>query len=433
VKRTPLENWISEKIGCKTGLVTREAIERFQVSRLKETLALAVAASPFYKGHLAGFDMASLESIEDLKRLPFTTPEDLRRNPLSFLCVSQGKIQRVVTSGTTGEAKRLYFTREDQELTVDFFRVGMSTLVGRGTRVLILLPGERPGSVGDLLAAGLDRLGANGMVYGPVRDYAHVLETIAREKINALVGIPIQVLTIARTGRGMVPPESALLSTDYVPAAITAELKRIWGCEVYAHYGMTEMGYGGGVECRAGNGYHMREADLLFEIVDPKTGTPWKEGESGEVVFTTLTRRGMPLIRYRTGDLSRFLPDRCPCGTVLRTMAPVEGRIADQVELEPGIMLGIPDLDEALFPIHNLVDFSAELTWKNERSCLEIKATLLEEKGEEQGGILNALHTIPAVRSLAHEGKLLVGVTVREGTPEPLSGSTKRTIVVKRG
>ena len=92
--------------------------------------------------------------------------------------------------------------------------------------------------------------------------------------------------------------KSVLLTTDYVPEAIVEFVERLWRCTVYNHYGMTEMGLGGGVECQARRGYHLREADLYFEIVNPQTEMPVVEGETGEVVFTTLTRRGMPLIRY---------------------------------------------------------------------------------------------------------------------------------------
>jgi phenylacetate-coenzyme A ligase PaaK-like adenylate-forming protein len=253
------------------------------------------------------------------------------------------------------------------------------------------------------------------------------------EKIDGLVGIPVQVLTLARQSRGKAAPRSVLLSTDYVPKALMEELTRIWGCEVYTHYGMTEMGYGGGVECRARYGYHMREADLLFEIVDPKTGIPVKEGECGEVIFTTLTRLGMPLIRYRTGDLSRFLPARCPCGTVLKTMAAVKGRLASQLELEPGMVLMMADLDEALFPIRDLIDFSAELTCRHGRDRLEITATLLA--GGDEGRVeelRKALNGIALLRSLTKEGKLELGVTVRKGSPQPLDGSTKRTLTDRR-
>ncbi len=436
MKRTPLESWVSGKIGNGEGPLTRERIEHHQRLMLQETLAWARAKSSFYRRHLAGLSEREFSGLGDLHRIPFTTAEDIRQNPLHFLCVSQSEINRVVTlhtSGTTGMPKRIYFTREDQELTVDFFHRGMSTLVGPGERVLILLPGERPGSVGDLLAAGLQRLGASAMVYGPVQDYSHALEVMVMEGIDALVGIPVQILALARHSKGRAAPGSVLLSTDHVPDSIKKELHLIWGCEVYTHYGMTEMGFGGGVECEARQGYHMREADLLFEVVDPKTGVSLEQGEAGEVVFTTLTRCGMPLIRYRTGDLSRFLPEQCPCGTVLKTMAPVRGRIAGHLELEPGIMLTMEDLDEALFPIRDLIDFSAELTWEHDRNHLQIKATFPEGSGEhETGNIHSALKGIPVLLSSIREGRLKVRVTVREGSPGTLNGSTKRTMTDKR-
>ena len=121
--------------------------------------------------------------------------------------------------------------------------------------------------------------------------------------------------------------EKILLSTDYVPEILIKEITDKFHCRVFTHYGMTEMGYGGGVECEALNGYHMREADFYFEIINPDTGKRVEEGQYGEVVFTTLTREGMPLIRYRTGDIACFSSEPCVCGTFLKTMGRVFGRI----------------------------------------------------------------------------------------------------------
>ena len=149
----------------------------------------------------------------------------------------------------------------------------MSTLVRPGQRVVVLLPGERPDSVGDLLARGLRRMDVHALVYGPVTDPLHAAEAVASFGAHCLVGIPTQVLALARSrtgaaiGKGSI--ESILLSTDYVPRAIAETLEEVWGCRVFNHYGMTEMGLGGGVECEARAGYHLREADLYFEVVDP--------------------------------------------------------------------------------------------------------------------------------------------------------------------
>jgi phenylacetate-coenzyme A ligase PaaK-like adenylate-forming protein len=115
------------------------------------------------------------------------------------------------------------------------------------------------------------------------------------------------------------------------------------------------------VECHAQDGYHLREADLLAEIVAPKTGNPIPDGVSGEVVFTTLTRRAMPLIRYRTGDVARFLPELCPCRSTLRHLGKVQGRLVNGATLGPMIRLNMAVLDDAIFAIPGILDFQAEL------------------------------------------------------------------------
>lgn len=369
---TPLDPWIKQKTSARE-------LADWQLLKLNETLALARSKSAFYRKHFAEMP-EKLESLDAFSQFPFTTPEDVRANPLRFVCVSQDEIQRVVTlqsSGTTGDPKRIYFTADDQELTIDFFGVGMSVLTEPGEKVLILLPGETPGSVGDLLRLGLARLGRIPLPYGPVRDPNHALETMQAQQADCLVGSPTQVLGLARRWQaGNKAPRTVLLSTDYVAAAIVTELERIWGCQVFNHYGATEMGLGGGVDCEARRGYHLREADLYFEIVHPETGEPVPEGEYGEVVFTTLTRRGMPLIRYRMGDRSRFLPGKCPCGTSLRTMEKARGRFSGFISVG-GETLKLPDFDEALFSIPGLLNFSVTVTGVGAEASLLVETQML--------------------------------------------------------
>jgi phenylacetate-coenzyme A ligase PaaK-like adenylate-forming protein len=395
---TPLDPWIHHKIAASQPQLTRAEIEAWQVRKLNETLALARAQSPFYRKLLAGMPK-TIAGLDDLTQFPFTTPQDICRNPLQLVCVSQDEIQRVVTlqsSGTTGAPKRIYYTAQDQELTVDFFGVGMSTLTRPGERVLILLPGETPGSVGDLLSKGLQRLGMEPISYGPVYDPLHTLEVIATRQVDCLVGSPTQMLGLARRWQpDRHKPRSVLLSTDYVPAAIVKTLEQAWGCEVYNHYGATEMGLGGGVECGARRGYHLREADLYFEVINPLSGQPVQEGEYGEVVFTTLTRRGMPLIRYRMGDRSRFIPAACPCGTALKTLEKVSRRFDGFVALGEAILC-LPDFDEALFGLPDLLNFSVTVIAEG---ALRIEAQMLNDV-DVSHEIERALRTIPALENL---------------------------------
>jgi phenylacetate-coenzyme A ligase PaaK-like adenylate-forming protein len=426
VSLTPLDPWISSKIAASGSQLTRQELEDWQLWKLNETLALARSKSPFYRKLFARCP-ESITSLDDLLRFPFTTPDDIRRNPLQFVCVSQDEIQRVVTlhsSGTTGDPKRIYFTADDQELTIDFFGVGMSTLVAPGERVMILLPCETPGSVGDLLRIGLKRLGIDPIPYGPVRDPFQALETMHDQRADCLVGSPTQVLGLARRWRPtMHKPHSALLSTDYVPEAIVNALKKIWACEVLNHYGATEMGLGGGVECEVRRGYHLREADLKFEIVHPETEESMPEGKYGEVVFSTLTRVGMPLIRYRMGDRSRFIPGNCPCGTKLKTLEKVQGRFSGFVSVGDAV-LRLPDFDEALFPIPGLLNFSVTITDDGDGTSLAVDTQMLSDAGSTKL-VEQALQSIPALKNM--------NVTIHcQHNPKEAGSLLKRRIIDMR-
>jgi phenylacetate-CoA ligase len=412
---TTLEAWISKKIsGYSSGMLTRQLIEDYQLTKLQETLKWVNQNSRFYKGLYTGLD-CQITSLQDINKLPFTTAEDLRRDPLDFLCVSQNDVNRIVTlqsSGTTGTPKRLFFSESDQELTIDFFHHGMLTLVKPGDRVLILLPGEIPGSVGDLLRLGLERAGVTGIVHGMVTNPEATLEQIKHDNINCLVGIPTQVLSLARVKAFQVSSSfpkirSVLLSTDYVPLAIVKELERLWGCKVFNHYGMTEMGLGGGLECEGFCGYHLREADLYLEIIDPLTGSPVIDGRPGEIVFTTLTRSAMPLIRYRTGDFSRFITGPCTCGTILKRLEQVKSR--DRVYLNTGDYLSISDFDEVLFSLDDVLDFELTLTGDTEENQLLLVVHLKgHESLEKECIVLNSIDRIPVVRIAQNNGSLKV-------------------------
>lgn len=322
---TPLEKWISAKIGLPA--LTPDSLRGYQLKKLREAVGYAKARGRFYSEYLRGFD--DIVSFDDFKKLPFTTPDDIAQNPRDFLCVSLTDISRIVTldtSGTTGRVKRVFFTEEDQELTIDFFRHGMATFTSPGDNTLIFLPGRSPGGVCDLLVQGLSRLGAAGRVFGPVSDFEDAGRALLEHDPDVIVGLPSQMYRLALETKGSFRLKSVLLASDYISPDHVGAIERSWECRVYTHYGMTETGFGGAVSCHANSGYHIREADLYFEIIDPKTGLELPDGEFGEIVFTTLNRGAMPLIRYRTGDMSQILEGPCPCGSILRRF----GRIADR-------------------------------------------------------------------------------------------------------
>jgi phenylacetate-coenzyme A ligase PaaK-like adenylate-forming protein len=241
------------------------------------------------------------------------------------------------------------------------------------------------------------------------------------QQADCLVGSPTQILSLARRWKQKnKAPRTILLSTDYVPAAIVNLLENTWGCKVFNHYGTTEMGLGGGVECEAHRGYHLREADMLFEIVNSETGEPVPDGEYGEVVFTTLTRRGMPLIRYRMGDRSRFIVGECPCGTKLRTMEKIRGRFSGFVSVGDET-LKLPDFDEALFPIQGLLNFSVTVSGTGGDEFLLVEAHTLTDKDSTR-------EVEQAIESLSSKRKI-----VRcHHNPNEVGSLLKRTILDKR-
>jgi phenylacetate-coenzyme A ligase PaaK-like adenylate-forming protein len=183
------------------------------------------------------------------------------------------------------------------------------------------------------------------------------------------------------------------------------------------------MGLGGGVECEAHHGYHLREADLFFEIVHPQTGEPIPDGEYGEVVFTTLTRQGMPFLRYRMGDRSRFLPGACPCGTSLELMERVSGRINEFVPVGDAI-LNLPDFDEVLFSIPDILNFNVTVLGDSADASVCIEAQMLTSK-DRTALVEQALARMPSIQ----EQK----ITIRcQHCPDETGSLRKRVIVDQR-
>jgi phenylacetate-coenzyme A ligase PaaK-like adenylate-forming protein len=279
----------------------------------------------------------------------------------------------------------------------------------------------------------------HAFVYGLVTNPLHAAEAVASFGAHCVVGIPTQVLAVACSpagaaiGKGSI--ESVLLSADYVPRTIAETLEGLWGCRVFGHYAMTEMGHGGGVECEALAGYHLREADLYFEVVDHETGEACHDGDIGEVVFTTLTRQGMPLIRYRTGDIARMITRRCPCGSILKRMDYVRGRWSGLVRLDTDCTLTVYEMDEALFRLPGLLDYRATVSnVMDGRFRLHIDMHSAEEGSPTDHEVLQCLNKVEAIRKAAARG-ILETPTVRfsaEGLWTPSSAIKRKIITTQK-
>ena len=278
--------------------------EAARLRALNRQLAWAAERSPYYREALGA--AAPLPSLSALSRLPFLTAETLRSQGRRLVCVPGSEIARVVslhTSGTSGEVKRIYFTRGDLERTVAFFAEGMRWMTAPGDAVAVLMPCDAPDGIGDLLCRALRRIGAEPLSVGLRSDLAAAGRELMRSRPQVLVGFPWQIRLLALCFPEM-RPRAALLSADYVPSTLPELLRARWGCAALTHFGMTETGYGCAVEHPCAPGMVLRADELIAEIADPETGAPLPPGRPGELVLTTLRREAMPLVRYRTGDLA---------------------------------------------------------------------------------------------------------------------------------
>ena len=316
--------------------VDRETIEAIQLKKLNRLLAREKARGGFYR------DLPErILSLEHLSDLPFTTEEDLARHAPSLLLCSQAQVQRVLsdaTSGTTGTAKRVFYTEDDLENTVRLYMAGLGELVFPGSVTLICFPFSGPFGLGELIAEAITRLGARPVKAGPSLRYAEYAELLEKEEPDTFVGMPVQLLGLLRCcGRGSL--RRALVSGDACPASVIEGCESLLGSRLFPHYGSREMGMAGAICCQAHAGMHLRENHVIAEIVD-REGRPLPAGQTGELVITTVGMEAMPLIRYRTGDFTQILPGPCPCGSGTIRLGRIERKTAG---------LSAAALDEILF------------------------------------------------------------------------------------
>ncbi len=326
--------------------VSRREIEELQLRKLNALLQREKERGGFYR------DLPEkLGSLAELASLPFTTEADLTENAAGLLLCSQSDIRRILsdaTSGTTGAAKRVFYTEGDCARTVQLFMAGLGEFVFPGSVTLIGFPYSGPYGLGDLIARAITDLGARPLALAPGLSYGELEELLERERPDTFVGMPVQLLSLLRVcGRGSL--RRALVSGDACPEAVLRGCEALLGSRLFPHYGSREMALGGAICCPAHEGMHLRENHVLAEIVD-EAGRLLSPGETGELVITTIGMEAMPLIRYRTGDITRILPEPCPCGSqVLRL---------DAVHRKEGTELAA--LDEQLFSLPFVADYRAE-------------------------------------------------------------------------
>jgi len=341
--RRELPDWKSEYLDPELETMTREQIEALQVERLKETVKRCMN-NPFYKARLekAGVTPENITSVDDIRRIPFTTKQDLRDTyPFGLASAPLTECVRLhSSSGTTGNPTVILHTQKDLD--------EWANQVARN----LWMVGLRPNDVFQNSSGYGMFTGGLGFQYGAERLGMLTVPAAAGNSLRqikfmtdfgttALHAVPSYVTRLYEVmqEQGVDPRKDTKLKVLAIGAEPHSEeqrkrIEKMMGVKAYNSFGMSEMcGPGVGFECKEQNGLHFWEDYYIVEIVDPETLEPVPDGEIGELVLTSIRREAMPLLRYRTRDLTRVLGRTCPCGRNHVRLDRMKGRSDDMMVL----------------------------------------------------------------------------------------------------
>jgi phenylacetate-CoA ligase len=321
--------------------LSRDEIASLQTDRLRQTVERA-KKSTFYGQRLEGIDASSLNSPEDIRQLPLTTKDDLRDYyPLGFLTQPVENMVRLhASSGTTGSPTAVLYTRQDLANWADLVARCMHMAGVRPTDIFQNLSGYGLFTGGLGIHYGAERLGCLTIPAGAGNSKRQI-KLLQDFKVSVAHIIPSYAMHLATVIRetGLDPADMPLriilIGAEPHTEQIRQRIEMTYGVSAYNSYGLSEMnGPGVAFECPEQQGMHLWEDSYIMEILDPETLEPVADGEYGELVMTSLTREGMPLIRYRTKDLTRVVPGSCPCGRNHRRIERIAGRTDDMIILK---------------------------------------------------------------------------------------------------
>lgn len=349
----------------------REALKAIQVSRLKTTLERVYATVPFYRESFkkAGILPSDIKTLKDLERVPFTTKQDLRDNyPYGMFAVPMENIIRIhASSGTTGSPTVVGYTRRDIETWSELMARCLAAGGATSQDILHNAYGYGLFTGGLGVHYGAERLGASVIPVSGGNTKRQVI--IMRDfKPTILTGTPSYILHLAEVAEEMgisfkdLSFKSGIFGAEPWSETMRHEIESKLNLKAMDIYGLSEvMGPGVSIECiQAQNGLHIYEDHFIPEIIDPQTGKVLDYGETGELVFTSITKEAFPIIRYRTRDITSLNPEPCICGRTHVRMKKVSGRTDDMliirgVNVFPSQIESVLMKNENILPHYQLV------------------------------------------------------------------------------
>lgn len=418
--------------------MAREDLEQLQLERLQSTLYRVGTHVPFYKKKFdeLKFNYDNVRSLNDLRRLPFTIKQDLRDNyPYGLFAVPLRDVVRVhSSSGTSGQATVVGYTRNDIKTWSNLVaRVITAAGVTKNDVIQIAFGyGLFTGGFGLHYGAELVGTSVIPISSGNTKRQIQIMKDF---KTTALVCTPSYALVMADTMMEMgINPNGlslryGLFGGEPWSEGMRREINEKLGIIATDNYGLSEvMGPGVSGECLECNGLHINEDHFLLEILDPNTLEPVPEGEVGELVITTLTKEAFPMIRYRTRDLTRFIPGPCACGRTMRRMQRVMGRSDDMLIIK-GVNVFPMQIETVLFEVegvepHYQIIVDRENHTDRITVLVEVMESIFFDEMKKQRMVIDRIKSrLASALGLQVEVKL-----VEEKTLERYEGKAKRVI-----
>ena len=353
-------------IWSKEETLPREELEKIQLERLKETVNRVYERVEPYRKKMdeIGVKPEDIKTLKDLAKLPFVTKQDMRDTyPFGLFAVDKDKLVRIhASSGTTGKPTVVGYTENDLKTWTECVsRIAcMGGASSHDVAQICFGYGMFTGALG--LHYGLENIGA-AIVPSSTGNSQKQIMYMQDFETSLLVATPSYALRLAEVANEMgVSPEKdlkvkiALVGSELLTDAMREEMHKVWGKDILitSNYGMSElMGPGVSGECLEHCGMHINEDYFIPEIIDPKTGEVLPEGEQGELVITCIKKEGLPLIRYRTKDITRLFYDKCKCGRTLCRMENLSGRSDDMLKIR-GVNVFPSQIEEVILSVDEL-------------------------------------------------------------------------------
>ena len=424
-------------IWSKEETLSRAEMEALQLARLKETVSRVYEKVPYYRAKMQekGITPQDIKSLADLQKLPFTTKQDMRDTyPFGLFAVPQNELVRIhASSGTTGKPTVVGYTRGDLDVWTDCVsRIAcMGGATEKDVAQICFGYGMFTGALG--LHYGLEKIGAT-IVPSSTGNSEKQIMYMKDFNTSLLVATPSYALRLAEVARGIgVEPKTdlsvktALVGSELLTDAMREEMHLAWGRDVNitSNYGMSElMGPGVSGECLEHCGMHINEDYFIPEIIDSQTGEVLPAGEKGELVITCIKKEGLPLIRYRTKDVTRLFYEPCACGRTTCRMENLSGRSDDMLKIR-GVNVFPSQIEEVVLSVAELGPHYEIIV---EREGYTDKLTVRVELNKETDSFAE-LQRIEAATRNKLKGMLGLDAKIRLESPNTLQrfeGKAKR-------